>query len=387
MDTIIGTGVVGILILGAVLMFSYRKKALSGDEPAPMSALIAILFTSGLDGGFILLPLIEFDQYSHDEIYHFTNPLALEMGFWGISAWAMYFVSTLYFLTLEPKLKLFEITWVKRLSACVVIATCAFTLSLFLDLMPHYLPNNLKQNSMLLSALTSLIIIASLVISIKTQLMTMVSKVSVIAFVVLCGYLAWLVQFSLADLHQSALLSVDYFSHAHRFILPFNDYHEFYLAWWMTWSIMLGQFVAKFVKNLKPMMLFVVMTILPLLPSFIWFSILFELFESNYVLGSGSKIAMLILGCAFVINSIDFMVANYSQTFNLTLDKQGPVKFVAVNTGILLILTYLFQSQWVFVQTAASLVVLIVFLLLTKQALALLPTLWFNLAPTKKARG
>lgn len=385
MSTIIGVGVVGILILGVVLMFLYRKNTLTGSEPASITALTAILFTSGLDGGFILLPLIEYNQYATDEVYQFTNPLAIEMGFWGISAWAMYFVSTLYFLTLEPKLKLFEVLWVKRLSACVVVATCAFTLSLFLDLMPHYLPETLKQSTWLLGSLTTIIIVASLVISINTHLMTLVSKVSVVAFVLLCCYLAWLIQLDFTDIAQSISYGSDYFSHAHRFILPFNDYHEFYLAWWMTWSIMLGQFVAKFVRNLKPVTLFFVMTILPLLPSFIWFSLLFQFFENGYVLSAGSQLVMLILGCGFVINSIDFMVANYSQTFSLTLNKQGPVKFVIVNTGILVIFTYLFQSQWVFVQTAASLVVLIIILLLAKQGLVLIKP--FSVIATKKARG
>ncbi len=385
MSTIIGIGVVGILILGAVLMFMYRKNTLTGSEPASITALIAILFTSGLDGGFILLPLFEYNQYTTDEVYQFTNPLAIEMGFLGISAWAMYFVSTLYFLTLEPKLKFFEILWVKRLSACVVVATCAFTLSLFLDLMPYYLPDQLKQNTWLLGGLTTIIIVASLVISINTLLMTLVSKVSVITFLLLCCYLAWLIQLDFTDIAQSISYDSDYFNHAHRFILPFNDYHEFYLAWWMTWSIMLGQFVAKFVRNLKPVTLFFVMTILPLLPSFIWFSLLFQFFENGYVLSTASQLVMLILGCGFVINSIDFMVASYSQTFNLTLSKQGPVKFVIFNTGILVILTCLFQSQWVFVQTAASLVVLIIILLLAKQGLVLIKPL--SGIGIKKARG
>lgn len=385
MNTIIEIGIVGILVLGVVLMFVYRKNSLTGSEPTSITALIAILFTSGLDGGFILLPLIEFNQYAKDEVYQFTNPLAIELGFWGISAWAMYFVSTLYFLTLEPKLKLFEIIWVKRLSACVVVATCAFTLSLFIDLIPLYLPQQLKQSTWLLGALTTIIVIASLVISINTKLMTFVSKVSVFVFILFCFYLAWILKFDFTDLSQSIAFGADYFSHIHRFILPFNDYHEFYLAWWMTWSVMLGQFVAKFVRSLRPLTLFFVMTILPLLPSFIWFSLLFQLFESSYVLSSSSQLVMLILGCAFVINSIDFMVANYSQTFNLTLNKQGPVKFVIFNTTFLLLLTYLFQNQWVFVQTAASLVVLILFLLLAKQSLKLLK-LSFGLE-IKKARG
>jgi len=382
MSAIIGVGVIIILILGLVLIYAFRNQRLTGEEPSALSALVAILFTSGLDGGFILLPLIEYQQYTQDQSYHFTNPLSIEMGFWGITAWALYFVSSLYFLTLEPKLKLFQITWVKRLSACVVIATCAFTLSLFIDLMPFYLPESVKNGTWELTILISLVIVCSLMISIRTKLMTMLSKVSVIAFSLLCLYLAWLSNFGFVELVASSVLTTDYLLNAHRFILPFNDYHEFYLAWWMTWSIMLGQFVAKFVRNIKPLALFFIMTILPLVPSFLWFSVLYHIYESGYDLNSGTQLAMLVLGCAFVVNSIDFMVANYSQTFSLTIEKQGKFKFVVINTGLILGLTYLFQSEWMFVQTAACLVVLILILLMVKVFV-----LEGGMYQMKKARG
>ncbi|HEA15557.1 MAG TPA: BCCT family transporter, partial [Pseudoalteromonas prydzensis] len=29
-----------------------------------------------------------------------------------------------------------------------------------------------------------------------------------------------------------------YFANINEFVLPLNDYHEFYLFWWFAWSIM-----------------------------------------------------------------------------------------------------------------------------------------------------
>ena len=42
-----------------------------------------------------------------------------------------------------------------------------------------------------------------------------------------------------------------YFGNVHEFVLPFSDYHAFYLFWWFAWSIMIGQFVARFVGGLR----------------------------------------------------------------------------------------------------------------------------------------
>ena len=42
-----------------------------------------------------------------------------------------------------------------------------------------------------------------------------------------------------------------YFGKILEFVLPFSDYHAFYLFWWFAWSIMIGQFVARFVGGLR----------------------------------------------------------------------------------------------------------------------------------------
>ena len=55
------------------------------------ATLIAILFTSGLDVGLILFPLLDFDRYTTGAPYQFANPLAIEFGFWGFRGRGLYF--------------------------------------------------------------------------------------------------------------------------------------------------------------------------------------------------------------------------------------------------------------------------------------------------------
>ena len=70
-----------------------------------------------------------------------------------------------------------------------------------------------------------------------------------------------------------AVLLADYFPNMHKFATPISDYHEWYLYWWMAWSIMIGQFVARFVGGLKTWHLFLALLILPSISLALWFSV------------------------------------------------------------------------------------------------------------------
>ena len=110
---------------------SPRWGSLYGPQPVGTATLIAILFTSGLDVGLILFPLLDFDRYATGAAYQFANPLAIEFGFWGFWVWGLYFLSAAYFCLFEPRLKLFEHPWVKTLHNGIILGTCAFTAYLF----------------------------------------------------------------------------------------------------------------------------------------------------------------------------------------------------------------------------------------------------------------
>ena len=112
-----------------------------GKTPMSLLAFSAILFTSGLDVGLIMLPLIEFPVYATEEAYSFTNPLAIEFGFWGFLVWALYFLTCFYFCAIEPKVKFFEIPWVRFINNLVIIGTCAFTACLLYSNLSWYWPD------------------------------------------------------------------------------------------------------------------------------------------------------------------------------------------------------------------------------------------------------
>ncbi|MDC6460027.1 BCCT family transporter, partial [Luminiphilus sp.] len=109
-----------------------------GDTPLPTVSLLAILFTSGLDVGLIMFPLIDFETYATGDEYSFASPLVVEFGFWGGIVWGFYVLTTLYFCAIEPRLKFFERPLVRWIHNLVVVATCAFTAYLFLAYLPSY---------------------------------------------------------------------------------------------------------------------------------------------------------------------------------------------------------------------------------------------------------
>jgi len=139
MNLILSIAIYSTLATSLFLVIRYRKLTLNGQHPVSLMAFTAILFTSGLDVGLIMFPLTEFPTYASETPYQFTNPLAIEFGFWAFLVWGFYFLSTFYFCAIEPKLKLFEISWIKLLNNAVIITTCAFTGFLFLSYLPNYI--------------------------------------------------------------------------------------------------------------------------------------------------------------------------------------------------------------------------------------------------------
>lgn len=139
MNTILLIAILVTLCTSALLVIRFRTLRLKGSDPLPLTAFMAILFTSDLDVGLIMFPLTEFPVYESEAAYGFTNALAIKFGFWGFLVWGCYFLTTFYFCVVEPRLKLFEIGWMKLINSGVIIATCAFTGFLFLSYLPSYI--------------------------------------------------------------------------------------------------------------------------------------------------------------------------------------------------------------------------------------------------------
>ena len=126
------------LLTAIMIAIYWRNVECVGEIPTSFFTFIAILFTSGLDVGLIMFPVLDFQVYAEDAAYAFTNPLAVEFGFWGFLVWGFYFTTTFYFCIVEPKLQLFKIPIIKWTNNIVIIGTCAFTAYMFLLYLPDY---------------------------------------------------------------------------------------------------------------------------------------------------------------------------------------------------------------------------------------------------------
>ena len=349
MTLILSIAIIITTLTSVVLVIRWRNLRCEGPLPASLFTFIAILFTSGLDVGLIMFPLVDFESYASDPTYDFANPLAFEFGFWGFLVWAFYFLTTFYFCIVEPKLKLFEIPAVKFTNNVVIIGTCAFTGYLFLIYLPDYI---VGISDVARFALVGVVILFAALSSTHIRFVAILSVSSTWMFFALIAGI-WLSSgMGIGGLASTMTNIGEYFTNIHRFVLPVSDYHQFYLYWWFAWSIMIGQFVARFVGGLKTWHLLLALLIVPSIPIAIWFSVLYWHFDNEVAIDGLRRVAMIVVGVIFVVNSLDSLIRLYTRNLNLTVDRLGVMSYVAGNWIALfgLVLLYQFtplEIEWV----------------------------------------
>ena len=340
MMLVLSIAMVIAMLTAAFILLRWPTWVCEGENPLPRLTFLAILFTSGLDVGLIMFPLVDFQAYAIESDYSFANPLAIEFGFWGGLVWSFYFLTTIYFCALEPKLRLFELPLVKLIHNLVIIGTCAFTGYLFLIYLPSYIEGISSNNVYLLVAAVVLLAVVS---STSLNVLKVLSLVSTSLFLLLIAGV-WLVSgegvVGLAG-HATALGA--YFTNLDRFILPINDYHGFYLSWWFAWSIMIGQFVARFVSGIPVWQLAIALLVVPSIPIALWFTVLYSYFVDGESVGELATIAMIGVGILFVVNSLDSLTRLYSQNLNLTVERLGRSRYVLAHASLLIGLVALYQ--------------------------------------------
>ncbi|MEM9582585.1 MAG: BCCT family transporter [Pseudomonadota bacterium] len=358
----------GILLAFALVIFCVIKwwnVRCVGVTPVPLFTFIAILFTSGLDVGLIMFPLaFDFPLYADtatEPAYAFTNPLALEFGFWGFLIWAFYFLTSFYFCVIEPRVKFFEIPAVRILNNIVIITTCAFTASLFLIYMPYYIPEIGDGESVVATfyVIVFAVILAAAYSSTDIKFVKVLSLSSTFLFLGLIALLWINAGIGLGEFGSSISNIGGYFANIHKFVLPLTEYHEFYLFWWFAWSIMIGQFTSRFVGGLRTWQLLAALLVFPSIPLAIWFAVLYH-YHLNALSTVGlMNVAMVIVGITFVINSLDSLIRLYTDNLNLTTQRFGKLAYITGNVAVLFGLTLLFQSQWLQIQWIGAIVILI----------------------------
>lgn len=350
MNMILSGAIIVLLATTLLILMRWGNLRCTGTEPVGLFTFLAILFTSGLDMGLIIFPLTEFPTYAEETIYRFSNPLAVEFGFWGFLIWAFYFITTFYFCVVEPRVKLFELRPVKLVNNLVIVTTCAFTAYLFLVNIAWYAP---ELGDSLNYLVVAAIVLAAVYSSTDIRYLKLLSVGSTWLFFALIVGMWWAADLGLAFFGEAATkIGTGYFAELPGFILPLGDYHAFYLFWWFAWSVMIGQFVSRFVGGLRTWQLLLALLVIPSIPLAIWFSVLYGYFTLSIEVGQLAKLAMLGVGVIFVINSVDSLVRLYTDNLGISVEKLGRPRFIALNVGLLISLVLLFkftpfEIQWV----------------------------------------
>ena len=325
-------GLIFTFVAIAFILMRWGNVKCVGVTPVRTFTFIAILFTSGLDVGLIMFPLTEFPGYADlvaSPEYGFTNPLAIEFGFWAFLIWGFYFLTCFYFCIIEPRVKFFEIPLIKFINNTVIIGTCAFTAYLLLTNLPWYMPQLGDGESIV----TSFYLIVFVVICAAVYSSTSIRYVRILSLATTWAFLALIVVMwagaflgegsSIGEFATTIGLIGGYFGNIHKFVLPLNDYHEFYLYWWFAWSIMIGQFTSRFVGGLRTYQVLAAMLIIPSLPIAAWFSVLYYYSVNSIDTTGFYNLAMVIVGVTFVINSLDSLVRLYTDNLGISVAKVG----------------------------------------------------------------
>ena len=364
MTYLISAGILLAFALVAFCVIKWWNLEVVGVTPVPLFTFIAILFTSGLDVGLIMFPLAwDFPLYADVEnnpAYGFTNPLALEFGFWGFLIWGFYFLTTFYFCVIEPRVKFFEIPVVKWINNIVIIGTCAFTGALFLIYLPYY-ATFMGDGETVIPAfyvITFLVILFAAFSSTDIKYVRILSLGSTGLFMVLILGMWAYSGMGLGEFAGTTVGNVGgYFTNIHKFVLPLTDYHEFYLFWWFAWSVMIGQFTSRFVGGMKTQHMLAALMIIPSIPLAVWFAVLYYYHLNEIPTTLFINVSMMVVGVVFVINSFDSLIRLYTDNLNLTTKRFGKLPYVLGNAVVLFALTVAFQSQWLQIQWIGGVVI------------------------------
>ena len=340
MNIILTVAITVTLLTSVLIVLRWGHTVCEGAMPGSLFTFCAILFTSGLDVGLIMFPLTEFPVYAEDPVYQFANPLAIEFGMWGFLVWAFYFLTTFYFCRVEPRLKLFELAPIKFINNCVIIATCAFTGFLFLSYIPSYVEGISTVAKYLLVVA---VVMSAVLSSMDIRYVKVLSISSTWLFFALIAGLWWHSDMGAAGLLTSSSKLGEYFSNIHRFVAPLSDYHAFYLFWWFAWSIMIGQFVSRFLSPMKTRHLLVTLLVIPSIPIATWFSVLYYYHDQALPISDTIKLCLIVVGVIFVVNSLDSLIRLYTTNLDITVERLGRGRYIAANGSLMLGLVLLYQ--------------------------------------------
>jgi len=136
----------------------------------------------------------------------------------------------------------------------------------------------------------------------------------------------------------------------------------------------IGQFVSRFFGGLKTWQLLAALLVIPSILIAIWFSVLYYHFANHIEVIGFFKIAMVIVGIIFVVNSLDSLIRLYTVNLNLTVDRSGTRNYILGNWAVMfgLILLYQFtplKIEWIGLIVVALYAVIYALLFTRRRAL------------------
>lgn len=345
----IGTAVTCVLVV--LFLYQFGRVRLQSEYQTSFFTFVAILFTTGLDAGLIMLPLTEFAQIADPSLnpeLQFAHPLAIEFGFWAGGVWAIYFVTCIYFCLLEPKVKFFEKPAVKLINTACTLLICAFTVALLLKNLHWYFPlwNRSQPIHEFVLLVASVVCIATFT-SLKTKFIRWLSVGSMLIFSLLVVLMWQNTGQPIQMLMQTGSNISAYVFNFHEFVFPINEHHEFYWFWWFSWSLVIGQFMAKFVNGLTVYQVFLALVFVPVIPVGVWFSVLYFYFENSVNAHEYFAVAMVCVALLFVINSADSLIRLYCLQLNISDKSVGKLGYFVINGGLLFIGILIFHYQFI----------------------------------------
>jgi len=231
----------------------------------------------------------------------------------------------------------------------VVIATCAFTGFLFLSYLPSYVEGI---SPVVQYSLVFLVVMCAVLSSTDIRYVKVLSIASTWLFFALIAFLWINSKMGLIGFLNSSSNLSGYFGNLHRCLSPLSDYHAFYLFWWFSWSIMIGQFVSRFLSPMKTRSLLAALLIIPSIPIAAWFSVLYYYYTHDVELTESVNLCLVTVGVIFVINSLDSLIRLYTTNLGITVERLGRRNYVLSNALALLSLILLyrftpFEIEWV----------------------------------------
>lgn len=291
--------ILAIIALGFILYFVKFNSEI-GKTSIGIFASIALIFTSSLDLGIIMLPPV-MDLSPVAEVLGIANSTAVEISLWVGLIWLVYLAAVMYFRWVEPKYKFLDNSMSNFFYTFAVFFTYAFSVQLFIDTLPNFT----LQNPYLW---TGIALIIAFIMTKWEGFRSACSKLMVVG--ILCLPVFALVVGGtydptvVLDLPKAQIMTFTQWNHPDV---------SFFILWWGAWMLPQGKYINESITKTKIKYLGLWIVLAPLIFVVPWLSI--DISIAQIVSNPYMFYYFLILATLYLATSIVSMVFNTGEYF------------------------------------------------------------------------